>query len=306
MKARYFPVHLFLAHKRKKDHNPGPYLGKEFFVPRENEKSVRVRLYRPFGECEDAVLPVLFNVHGGGWLFGDAEGVDLQSQYLANHLKCFVVNIHYLLADERPFPYQQTEVADAAVYFLEHAETFRLDPARAVVMGYSAGGHISAGAAMLLRDRGVKLTRQVLCYPFLNFTGFDFAAYSGIGGIKAKIFNPFAASVLFEKLPLEHPLVSPCRAKPEDLQGLAPAVIITCGKGDPLLPQGKDYAEKLNAAGIPAEYREYAAAEHGFMEHNFKDDPAVFAKETEQDALMRQAVDYVAKMDIFNALCTEF
>ena len=38
-------------------------------------------------------LPVVLNIHGGGWLFGDAEGLDLQSQYLANHLGCFVVNV---------------------------------------------------------------------------------------------------------------------------------------------------------------------------------------------------------------------
>ena len=55
----------------------------------------------------------------------------------------------------------------------------------AALAGYSAGGHIAAGAAMLLRDRGVKLTAQVLGYPFLNFVGFDFAAY-GKENVRAK------------------------------------------------------------------------------------------------------------------------
>ena len=107
MKNVYYPVHLYLGNVRKKQHAAGPYLGKAFVVPRGAEKGVRVRLYRPAKDSE-RTLPVLFNVHGGAWLFGDAEGVDLQSQYLANHLDCFVVNIDYRMLDEEPFPYQQT------------------------------------------------------------------------------------------------------------------------------------------------------------------------------------------------------
>jgi len=85
MKRYYYPVHLYLENRRKKEHNPGPYQGREFTVPRKGCPDVRVRLYHPAGNCTDP-RPALFNVHGGGWLFGDAEGVDLQSQYLANRL----------------------------------------------------------------------------------------------------------------------------------------------------------------------------------------------------------------------------
>ena len=298
MKKYFFPAHLYLAGKRKKDHNPGPYLGEAFTVPREGKEGVRVRLYRP-KQDRGGSLPVLFNVHGGGWLFGDAEGVDLQSQYLANHLDCFVVNVDYRLLDEFPFPYPQAETADAAEFFLSHAEEYRLDPDRAALMGYSAGGHIAAGAAILLRDRGVKLTAQVLCYPFLNFIGFDYAAYANFKGTLGKLFNRFADAVLFEKMRKDCVLLSPAHANADQLKGLAPAVIVTCGKDDPLLPQGEDYAEKLKAAGVPTVYREYKTAAHGFLEHNFRDDPAVFADEGEQDTLMREAVEFIRLQNIF-------
>ena len=299
MQRYYFPVHLYLAHRRKKTHNPGPYLGRAFTVPREGKEGVRVRLYRP--EKDDgSLLPALFNVHGGGWIFGDAEGVDLQSQYLANHFNCFVVNVDYRLLDEYPFPYPQTETADAVVYFLAHAKEYGIDPDRAALMGYSAGGHIAAGAAILLRDRGVKLATQVLCYPFLNFIGFDCADYTGFKGALRVIFNRFAKNVLFEKMPKDCALLSPANAAPELLKGLAPAVIVSCGKGDPLLPQAERYAEKLKAAGVPTVYREFKEAIHGFLEHNFKDDPAVFANEGEQDRLMREAVEFIRMRNIFD------
>ena len=287
-----FPIRMLLDKKRKREHNPGPYLGQAFAVPRTGVDGVNVRLYRPVGDVARP-LPALFNIHGGGWLFGDAEGVDLQSQYLANRLGCFVVNVDYALADEAPFPWQQTQVADTVCWFIGHAAQFRADPAKAMLAGYSAGGHIAAGAAMLLRDRGVKLSAQILGYPFLNFVGFDFAGYGGMRGLPAVIFNRFAKSVLFERLPAEKPLLSPGNADASALAGLAPAVIIGCGKNDPLLPQAEAYAKKLQAAGVRTVYREFREAEHGFLERGFPDDPAVFKQQGEQDRLMREAVEFI-------------
>lgn len=300
MKPYFFPVHLYLSNVRKKGHNPGPYLGQAFTVPREGSSGVRVRLYRPKEDVGDP-LPVLFNVHGGAWIHGDAESLDLQSQYLANHLNCFTVNVDYRRLDERPFPYPQTEVADTVSYFLAHAEEYRFDPQRAALMGYSAGGHIVAGAAMLLRDRGVKPVTQVLGYPFLNFVDFDFAAYGNIKSAKGRILNRFTKAVFFEKMPMDCALLSPANAATAELQGLARAVIVSCGKDDPLLPQAEAYAEKLKQAGIPTVYREYKTAEHGFLERNFPDGPAGFASQGEQDVLMRDAVDFILAQDIFNA-----
>ena len=299
MKPYAYPVHLYMKNRRKKEHNPGPYAGQAYAVPRLGKADVNVRLYRPAGEAAGP-LPMLFNVHGGGWVFGDAEGVDLQSQYLANRLSCFVVNVDYRLLDERPFPNPQNEVADTVRHFIDRAAEFGADPARAALAGYSAGGHIVAGAAMLLRDRGVKLRAQVLGYPFLNFVGFDFARYVGVKKRLSKLFNAMSDAVLFQEMPKDSALLSPGSAPADALAGLAPAVIVTCGKGDPLLPQAEAYAERLRAAGVKTVYREYKEAEHGFLEHNFPDDPALFEGQGEQDRLMREAVEFLRAQEIFS------
>ena len=47
MKPYFYPAHLYLAKRRQKTHNNGPYLGQAFTVPREGQPGVRVRLYRP-------------------------------------------------------------------------------------------------------------------------------------------------------------------------------------------------------------------------------------------------------------------
>lgn len=56
-------------------------------VPRENAKPVMTYLYRPVGG--GANLPVVFNVHGGAWVGGDALLLDTQSQEMAD---CLGVN----------------------------------------------------------------------------------------------------------------------------------------------------------------------------------------------------------------------
>jgi acetyl esterase len=45
---------------------------------------------------------------------------------------------------------------------------------------------------------------------------------------------------------------------------LPPAFILTAGF-DPLLDEGRAYSERLKAAGVRVEYREYADMVHGFI-----------------------------------------
>jgi len=49
-----------------------------------------------------------------------------------------------------------------------------------------------------------------------------------------------------------------------DHRGVAPAYVLTAGF-DPLLDEGRAYAEKLSAAGVAVEYREYSDMVHGFI-----------------------------------------
>ena len=49
-----------------------------------------------------------------------------------------------------------------------------------------------------------------------------------------------------------------------DLSGVAPALTITAGF-DPLVDEGKAYADKLSAAGVASEYKCFEGTIHGFV-----------------------------------------
>ena len=50
----------------------------------------------------------------------------------------------------------------------------------------------------------------------------------------------------------------------KDHSGLPPAMVITAGY-DPLHDEGRDYANKLSAAGVPTQYICFARQIHGFI-----------------------------------------
>ena len=50
----------------------------------------------------------------------------------------------------------------------------------------------------------------------------------------------------------------------DNLRDVAPALILTCGY-DPLVDEGRSYAEKLKQAGVQVKYRCFEGQVHGFI-----------------------------------------
>ena len=75
-------------------------LGERFLVPREGKDPVEVNLYIPEGDD----LPVVFNIHGGAFIAGDADTLDTQSDRISKSWNVIVVNINYRLTSIVPWP----------------------------------------------------------------------------------------------------------------------------------------------------------------------------------------------------------
>ncbi len=170
--------------------------GERMTVRRGRLPDTEVLFYRPTA-ASDGPLPTLFLLHGGSWVLGSAPGCDMQARLISDLFGAAVVSVDYQMLYERPFPYQQTETADTVEYFLKNADAYGLDPERFALLGFSAGGHIAAGADMLLRGRGIKLYKVMLCYPFLDFVGFTLSDYAKAKGKTKRIIDKGAEEKSF-------------------------------------------------------------------------------------------------------------
>jgi len=243
-----------------------PINGERFIVPRNTLKGVDIILYRP-KNTEMKSLPVLFNLHGGAWVGGDAALMDSFCRLMADNLPAVIVNVNYTKIDVQPFPYPQIELCDTVLYFAENADQYGIDKTKFAIGGYSAGAHIAAGAAIRLKELGFSLSCQMLVYPFVDFTKKDIGNKGENEKERkelAKIIDMFRKAFLVN-VDLEHRWISPLLAKDEELKGIAPAIIITCGK-DTLKPHGLAYITRLEKLGIKIVYKDYLEAEHGFLE----------------------------------------
>jgi len=291
MNLKLYFMHLMMAHKRKKSRKKKPWIGKQFMVPRNGLPDVETFLYEPEVK-KYSPMPVMFNIHGGAWVGGDATALDTQSQQIADTLSAFVVNINYKNLEVKPFPYPQQEGFDTVLYFARHAKEYRMDIKRFNLIGYSAGGHICAGAAMLLRDTGFELASQILCYPFLDFRIFDSGIIPGMENDSRndktmKLMSEFFFRNGMDKM---QPIMSPAAAPTEKLKGLAPVEIIICGP-DALYQQGVDYHQKLNEAGVPCKLKKYEESTHGFMEGNYPE--VEWEKNPKQEAIRDECFLYL-------------
>lgn len=216
---------------------------------------VPVRLYRPAA----GDLPVLVYLHGGGFVLGDLETHDPLCRILAAQAGSVVVAVDYRRGPDHPFP---AAVEDAWTALRWAARSFG-GPALAVG-GDSAGGTLSAVAALKARDAGLALALQLLIYPAVdlgeNFPSRKlFAEGLMLTGAAVRWFNThYFGTPMPTPVPDSAPLHAASHA------GLAPAAILTAGF-DLLRDEGHAYAESLRTAGVPVRRVCFEGTIHGCL-----------------------------------------
>jgi acetyl esterase/lipase len=108
-------------------------------------------IYRP-ADHDVVGAPVLLQVHGGGWTMGskDQQGIPLMQRMAERGWVCVAVN--YRLAPRDRFPAQIVDVKRAIAWVKAHIEDYGGDPSYVVITGGSAGGHLTALAALTPHD----------------------------------------------------------------------------------------------------------------------------------------------------------
>ncbi len=221
-----------------------------------------VRVYTPDGG--DGPLPVLVFCHGGGWVVGDLDTHDAMCRILSDGVKCLVVAVDYRMGPEHPFPAAFEDAWTALNWAFDNASDLGGDPARMAVGGDSAGGNLSAALALHARDNGgPDLCFQLLIYPAVDMTATGGSRIEHGEGrmLTADAIDWFEARYLRNDDDRSDPRASPLLAENHD--NLPPAFVLTA-EYDPLVDEGKAYADKLRAAGNQVQYTCYPGMLHGF------------------------------------------
>lgn len=104
-----------------------------------------------YPEGTNAALPIIIDVHGGGWIYGEKE---INKPYCLTLAKqgYVVFNINYRLLPEVSFPDNLKDIFSALNWIEENAAKYFGDLGNAYIIGDSAGGHLVATALAAIAD----------------------------------------------------------------------------------------------------------------------------------------------------------
>lgn len=226
---------------------------------------VPVRLYWPTGRAIGP-SPLLLHIHGGGWVLGDPDVYERVCRAYCLAGDCIVVDVDYRRAPEHRHPVALDDCLAALDWAAAHAVALGGDPARLIVTGDSAGGHL---AAVLCQQTPVPVALQILTYPVLSAS-----AHAGFASRKALGDGSYflrEADILRAETEyfspgddVEAATASPLHASAEVLARQPRTVVITAGL-DPLRDEGAAYVAAINRAGGEAREWRVEGTIHGFV-----------------------------------------
>ena len=112
-----------------------------------NGGAIRLREFRP-----EKVDGAMLHIHGGGWMTGSPEMMDLLNDAMSKTLNLAIVSVDYRLAPENPYPAGPDDCEAAALWLIENCRA-EYGTDRLLIGGESAGAHLSAVTLLRLRDR---------------------------------------------------------------------------------------------------------------------------------------------------------
>jgi acetyl esterase len=225
-------------------------------------RNIPVRIYTPRGE---GPFPVIVYYHGGGFVIADLDTYDASCRALCNGARAVVVSVDYRRAPEHKFPAAVDDAYGAYIWVRHNAAKINGDPAKVAVAEESAGGNLATVVSLMAKEQSAALpTFQLLMYPLVDN---DMNRESYVENADSKPLNRammgwFMKHYLSDPTSANDPHVCPFKAK--DMTGLPPAMVITA-QIDPLRSEGKAYADKLKAAGVEVQYKNYDGVTHEFF-----------------------------------------
>ena len=253
--------------------------------------SVRIRMVRPQGA--KGTLPVVFHIHGGGWILGDKNTHDRLTRELSVGANAAVVFVDYDRSPEARYPTAIEQAYASILYVGEHAKELGVDPGRMAIFGDSVGGNMSAALMLMAKERhGPDFALQVLFYPVTdaNFNTGSYNTFANGPWLTKKAMQWFWDAYLPDVSARKQPTATPLNATVEQLKGL-PEALVAVDENDVLRDEGEAYARKLSQAGVRVTSMRYNGTIHDFVLLNaISDTPAVRSAIAEATAALRKSL----------------
>jgi len=214
---------------------------------------LRARIYTPMDESDEP-LPGLVYFHGGGLVAGSIDTHDSIARALSSCGGCRVVSVGYRIGPEFRFPAAVNDAIAAVRHVSREADALGIDRGRIGVAGDSAGATLAAAVCDEFGRTGeVALGGQVLLCPILDHATGSASRRDCARGylVDDAVLAHDLAHYLDGDVTVDDVRVSPGRAV--DLSRHPPTVIHTA-EFDPLRDEGRAYADRLAASGVPCRY----------------------------------------------------
>ncbi len=227
----------------------------------------RLRVYTPEGATDGA--PIVFWIHGGGWvLFTIDDHYDDSCRGLANKTGAIVVTPDYRRAPEAVFPASHDDVLAAYRWVQQNAAQLGGDPARIAIGGESVGGNMAPATVLQLAEAGEQLpVALVPVYPVTTAEQFGESMQDAADGRPLnRALLSWMAMHAFEGRPdaATDPRIDLLGWSDEQRRLMPPTLVIT-DERDVLRSQGEQFAQDLTDAGVQTRSSRYEGVMHEFF-----------------------------------------
>ncbi len=261
----------------------------------DGHKHHQLDVYFPEGTKEADRLPVIIDIHGGGWMYGDKELNKIYCLTLAQ--KGYVVfNMSYRLYPEVTVEKQLSDISFCLKWISENISRYPCDESNIFLTGDSAGGMLAAFTAMLseseaLReaygtvDFSLKFNAVALTSPVPRMNGdFPINVYTKVMLGKGFEKEKWASYVnLEELLPL----------------GKMPPTFFVTSSGDFLArKETRLAAETYKKAGIPCQLMDFEKFDGRDLPHVF---PVIYPQNEESQRAIDEMLKFFGKYEKVNA-----
>jgi len=222
-----------------------------------NSANTRMDVYYP--TTATTPVPVVINMHGGGWVSGFKEEQGGFGMFFNRGWA--VVNVEYRMRNEILAPAAVEDVRGAMHYVLSHAQEWNIDSRKIIFQGGSAGGHLALIAGYLQNDR-------IYDNDCVQFTG-DIKVMA--------VIDKYGAADLITFAPVYSGMVAWLGSRSTDetfIRSLSPIhkitpqtppTIIIHGDADPTIPysQSVTLQAALQIAGVKNDFTTVPGGLHG-------------------------------------------